>query len=111
MTSTITWRSTAPTKDLDFRCDVDGCDAKANTIHFVPYVDEDVEACVFGCPDHDAGGYWTELTRWFDPKEKFIDHILQKHLGHRAIGLYEQRVDQLRILNPADFRRSEGEQA
>lgn len=89
----VTWRTTKPDKELDYRCD--HCGEKANTIHFVPWAGN-AEHCLFACPEHDPGGYWTYLDRWLDPEEDFIQHVLDKDGGDEAIVLWDQRVDALR---------------
>lgn len=91
----VTWRTTKGVRNLDYRCDAPGCTAMGNTIHFVPWVTE-CEAVLFACPDHDPGGYWTELERWFDPSERFPQHVAGKPGSEHALSLLDARIDALR---------------
>jgi hypothetical protein len=92
---TTTWRTTKPDRELDFRCDCPGCDKPANTVHFLPWVTE-CEEVAFACTDHDPGGYWTEISTFWDPSERFPDHVAKKVGGDRALALLADRVDVLR---------------
>jgi hypothetical protein len=91
----MTWRTLKPAKDLDFRCDL--CGKPADTLHFVPWVGQ-TEKVVFACPTHDAGGYWVELARWFDPAQAFPQHIADKDGGLESVALLEARIEELRRL-------------
>lgn len=93
-TSMATWRVTTDDKDLNYRCDL--CGKPADTVHFVKWITK-CEEVLFACPDHDAGGYWTTLKRWFDPKERFPEHIADKGPeGLDALALLAERIDSLR---------------
>jgi hypothetical protein len=98
----VNWRRTKLTRDL-FLCDL--CGKEATAIHFVtdgryPHVRDGAQVdAVFACADHDAGGWWTELDRWMDPKGESQDHVGAKVWGQSALEAYEGRVNQ--ILNQA----------
>lgn len=89
---TVTWRSTTPDEKLDYRCDL--CGAPADTLHFVPGVCGTREV-LFACPKHDAGGYWIHLKRWFDPKERFVEHVMKKQNSEAGLVLLADRIDEL----------------
>lgn len=112
MTSNITWRRTTPPQALDYRCDAPGCDKKANTVHFIPYVTDDMfRELAFACPDHDPGGYWTDIKGlWTGPhdmrckcgkpatcprKYTAIEHIRDKQNVTKALGAMWDRIDDL----------------
>jgi hypothetical protein len=94
----VTWRTTKRDGDaLDIRCDL--CRKPATTVHWVPWVSGlKPEKVLFACVDHDPGGYWVDLSRWFDPKDSFPAHIAAKEHGDEAVAMLESRLDELRRL-------------
>src|SRR4051794_34687040 len=96
---TPTWRRTELTREL-IRCDL--CGKRADTVHFVTdggypgtgSNDEEVEA-VFACPQHDAGGYYMDLDRWFNSKEAVPEHIAEKTWGRAALAAIGGRFDKM----------------
>lgn len=91
------WRTTKQDSELDIRCDL--CRKPADTIHWVPWVGGRApEKVLFACPDHDPGGYWLDLKRWFNPSERLQEHVAKKAKGDIAIALYEARINELRRL-------------
>lgn len=103
------WTSTASTKELTYTCD--HCGAPANTIHFVPWWSQTVEHCLFACSEHDPGGYWTDLDKWIEPKEHWLQHMWDKgENGQKAIALWEERIRILRDAKAAaEIKQSHGE--
>ncbi len=87
-----TWRSTKPDSKLDYRCDL--CGEPANTIHFVPWSGQ-CDEVLFACPDHDPGGYWLDLDRfWTNEMQDHLFHDWER--SERQIGLLGARVDEAR---------------
>lgn len=93
------WRRTDLTREL-IRCDL--CGKKADTVHFLTDGDypgkggkDDQVKAVFACPQHDAGGYHVELDRWFNPKERFPQHIGEKSWGEAALAAVNGRFSQI----------------
>lgn len=94
----VTWRTTKPDKDLDYRCDL--CGKPADTLHFIPWVGGlKTEKVVFACWQHYPGGYWMELSRWFDPSERFPEHVAGKDGGEESLAMLAARLDELRRLS------------
>lgn len=96
-----TWMATTAERDLDYRCDF--CGEKADALHFVPWIGPEgtrtaTREVLFSCPEHDAGGYWVALSRWFDPRERFDEHVERKAGGLEALALYSERVYRMRLL-------------
>jgi hypothetical protein len=55
--------------------------------------DNDRVEAAFACQDHDAGGYHAELNRWFNPKERFPEHIEEKSWGATALAALNSRIN------------------
>jgi hypothetical protein len=89
----VVWRELRdPTPDL-FRCDLPGCDQQADSIHLVPWCNEDCEAALFACPRHDPGGYHFTVADylgdridWHRHLDEKIDHG-RRYDPHRPGGL------------------------
>lgn len=91
MDAPVTWRTTAPDSELDYRCDL--CNEKASTIHFLPWVIR-CERVLFACPKHDPGGYWTDLPL----SDRMFRHIEGKPGSTDALMHYGARIDALRVI-------------
>lgn len=80
-------------------CDL--CGAKADTVHFVPYI-IGCHDVLFACPPHDPGGYWLTTADFDDGPPDFRDpsrlytsrsHILAKNDGWLALVLLLERLN------------------
>lgn len=79
------------------RCDTDGCNGNADTIHFTPWAglswDDKELQVLFACPQHDHGGYWFNLNEYLADIKGWDQHIREKGLGAAAqLGLLKRRL-------------------
>lgn len=95
-----TWRRTSPVTPDQLKCDL--CLEPANTVHWLPYADDEATQVLFACPSHDPGGYWLPVTEVLR-NDGIIDRDTAKHIdgkGERgvAMSMFWERLDQMTII-------------